>query len=59
MVKEGLFTVDLQRYAKKGSGIGNLLPYGAQLGNLKGARLPGVCKMDKTKLRKCSFTGDS
>ena len=37
MVKEGLFTVDLQRYAKKGSGIGNLLPYGAQLGNLKGS----------------------
>jgi hypothetical protein len=25
-VKVGLFTVDLQRYAKKGSGIGNLLP---------------------------------
>jgi len=41
MVKEGLFTVDLQRYAKKGSGNGNLLPYGAQMGNLKGARLPG------------------
>ena len=26
MVKEGLFIVDLQRYAKKGYGIGNLLP---------------------------------
>jgi hypothetical protein len=25
-VKEGLFIVDLQRYAKKGYGIGNLLP---------------------------------
>ena len=25
-VKEGFFTVDLQRYAKKGYEIGNLLP---------------------------------